>query len=57
MKTQATVLLQRTRNFLDTRKSAWQLYWTEERKLEITFVVTSFLLSGVFFWFALSSVY
>lgn len=57
MRTQATTWLRLTRHFRHARKSAWQIYWTDERKAEVTFVVASFFLSGLFFWLMLDSLY
>jgi len=51
MKTQSTVWRRLTQHYPPAWKLAWQLYWTEERKTEVTFVVGSFLVSSLFFWF------
>jgi hypothetical protein len=55
MKTPAMVWVRLLRRFLHTCRFAWQTHWTEERKAEVTFLVGSFLLSGLLFWFALRS--
>ena len=55
MKIPAIVWLRLARHILPTRKSTWRTYGTEERSAGVPFVITSLLLSTLFFWFALAS--
>jgi len=53
MKTHSTPCGHVLHRFFYTRKVAWQAYWTQERKAEMTVIIGSFLLSGLLFWCAL----